>query len=583
MDEAPPTDAQFTSESELNEGTSAPYAGAFFPRSRDLTIAGGVFTSNVTNIHNSTPSLPSDFRRIPLGDLDLRKEICLDSGSNTVFHRSGRGSVRRVYSAAVQGCKSNMTVAVYQGEKAEEEWLQDISKYSAIRHPNIIQVFGTVSSPGLRAAIYHDELVLATQVLEQYRDSPLRAVFFCRYMWNEFKKVHEYLLAVFRRAPGSVCCTLWISPSTGRLCVDLTPCISYELNIIDVPHPPMSASRSEPPNDAEIIASLSVEEYHLICGRTLIEFREFSVSPHILVKLETVYRCPRGSELDVAAEITSLPEAESRTGRWFWRYWKKHAPDLEEMDDGWTRVKSCDVAVGGLECSRKSRDWASSVYWWLAQANHIFNCLSITSNYEDYILIHVVTYKLEVLGSKESIPSGYLFLSPPTDLLSGFHVPDCAAYWSLDPRGDQRLSTEEATNLGFPPIMFEKKVFGVCWNDSVYRGLRQFHQGKQFDPDSQNLARHLCYPLYRLADEIDPPFAHIDEDQPDERDDSGSVVPGDRKLSESTEIVNDVEHPAYFVLDAAEMPPPPLGWKLFMLVKFGLIAAMLCHVCMGQR
>jgi hypothetical protein len=53
---------------------------------------------------------------IPLGDLDLRNEIQLDSGSNTVYRRS----VRRLYSARVFGEKSKMTVALYQGDDAEE-------------------------------------------------------------------------------------------------------------------------------------------------------------------------------------------------------------------------------------------------------------------------------------------------------------------------------------------------------------------------------------------------------------------------------------------------------------------------------
>jgi hypothetical protein len=66
----------------------------------------------------------------------------------------------------------------------------------------------------------------------------------------------------------------------------------------------------------------------------------------------------------------------------------------------------------------------------------------------------------------------------------------------------------EATALGFPPIQLAINVHGSSWDASVYTGLRQFHQGKGFDPDSQAIAHHLGYALYQLSTEINPMFAH---------------------------------------------------------------------------
>ncbi|KAJ6486628.1 hypothetical protein C8R45DRAFT_930264 [Mycena sanguinolenta] len=51
-------------------------------------------------------------------------------------------------------------------------------------------------------------------------------------------------------------------------------------------------------------------------------------------------------------------------------------------------------------------------------------------------------------------------------------------------------------------------------------GLHRFHQAKGFDLDSQDVAQHLGYPLYKLSG----PFAHIDEeysDKPDDEDETG--------------------------------------------------------------
>jgi hypothetical protein len=66
----------------------------------------------------------------------------------------------------------------------------------------------------------------------------------------------------------------------------------------------------------------------------------------------------------------------------------------------------------------------------------------------------------------------------------------------------------DASALGFPSISLSTDVRGWSWDDSVYAGLRQFHQGKGFDPDSLDVARHLGQPLCQLASEIDPLFAH---------------------------------------------------------------------------
>ncbi|KAJ7823122.1 hypothetical protein B0H13DRAFT_1533276, partial [Mycena leptocephala] len=70
-------------------------------------------------------------------------------------------------------------------------------------------------------------------------------------------------------------------------------------------------------------------------------------------------------------------------------------------------------------------------------------------------------------------------------------------YWSLDPSGI-RLSDEAAEKLGFPVLEFEIYVWGETWDGSVYAGIRQFHKAKGFDPDSQEVALELVYPLLQV-------------------------------------------------------------------------------------
>jgi hypothetical protein len=120
-----------------------------------------------------------------------------------------------------------------------------------------------------------------------------------------------------------------------------------------------------------------------------------------------------------------------------------------------------------------------------------------------------IGFAIQISGSSRTPPEGYLFLCPTKDLQIGPHTyrwPACPAYWSLDPSRVARLNTEEADDLGFPAMQLKTEIMGYSWDLSVYAGLRQFHQAKGFNPDTQDLARHLCYPLYQLSEELDVPF-----------------------------------------------------------------------------
>ncbi|KAJ7023136.1 hypothetical protein C8F04DRAFT_190663 [Mycena alexandri] len=120
-------------------------------------------------------------------------------------------------------------------------------------------------------------------------------------------------------------------------------------------------------------------------------------------------------------------------------------------------------------------------------------------------MVHAICFRLEILPSVKALPLGYLFLCPPSAFQAGsssFRCPDSPAYWSLDPLGDDRLSAEEATAVGFPSVLLNTIVSGCSWDASVYAGLRQSHTAKGFDPDSQDVARHLEYPLYVVDEDL---------------------------------------------------------------------------------
>ncbi|KAJ7127725.1 hypothetical protein C8R44DRAFT_873534 [Mycena epipterygia] len=159
-------------------------SGAFITNSHNFTISGGTFT----NVVNNVPAIPSDFRMIPLGDLDLRNEIHLEH-SGVVNRRRGMHPARRVYNARIEGKQSDMTVAVYQGENAEETWKRELGKYTGLRHPNIVQLYGAVNSGSLYATIFHDDLVPFEQFIDEYQHSVISTVYLYVYFHTEFDRL----------------------------------------------------------------------------------------------------------------------------------------------------------------------------------------------------------------------------------------------------------------------------------------------------------------------------------------------------------------------------------------------------------
>ncbi|KAJ7111774.1 hypothetical protein C8R44DRAFT_985271 [Mycena epipterygia] len=469
MDDEADSGAEFNFESrtDLNDPGSAPYAGAFFPRSQHFVVAGGVFKSKVTNHIHEAPTLPSDFRRIPIGDIDLQREIHLDAQTGVVERSRGRVCVRRMYSAKIEGRKSNMTVALYQGDNAEEEWREAISKYSWLRHPNFVQLYGVASTPGVHAAILQDDLIPYTNFLDFYRNSPILTVYIWAYCDAEFRDATDYFQLVCQMWLRPINCTFWIRCSTGRLCADPFPSgldgptpVFFLPTGTFLPHDIISLNEQN--QEAAAISSLTLEVYHEISNWHRSHPR-ISTSMRATANLGGIMYYSLDSQFDDWVEIAHLPDAGFFDSPWATR----EEVGGQAMDNGWTRYNSGDVF--GLEFQKEVWIKGGSGGTWLSQANYIFSRLQITSNYENY------------------------------------------AYWSLDPSGVGRLSMAEATQLGFPWIQLTTGIYGASWDASVYAGLRQFHQAKGFDPESQDVARHLKCRLFQLSnvlEVVEERFAH---------------------------------------------------------------------------
>ncbi|KAJ7758805.1 hypothetical protein DFH07DRAFT_448402 [Mycena maculata] len=308
---------------------------------------------------------------------------------------------------------------------------------------------------------------------------------------------------------------------------------------------------------------MSLDNYHKTCCWRL--SRSYSISTDASVKLGAIYCCTLVTQFDNADEVNADEIACFPDRKFEDEGWTIGSAILgqtirgQTRENGWTRFDSGDTIRWKSIHRDMDRPWPEEGQIWLAQANHIFNHLNITSNYENYVFVSTVHYWLRISMPRDNTPSGYLFLCPLADLQSdiptSFRNPDCAAYWSLDPSGVERLSTYDAIHLGFPTTRLEMDVSGRSWDGSVYTGLRQFHQGKGFDPYTQDLARHMGYPLYQISDKVSP-----GKDGGDEFVQKGSSV--DISIINTSDLCG---------LADAETFLPSRSWNIIMAIQFALI------------
>ncbi|KAJ6496179.1 hypothetical protein C8R45DRAFT_985154 [Mycena sanguinolenta] len=468
----------------------APYTGAFFPNSHHIVVNGGVFTNNVTNRTSLANPLELDFRRIPLGDVDLRREIRVSSASCVVHRRRVRAPARRMYSGRLDGRNSDMTVALYQGVNAEQEWRQDLSRYSGLRHPNFFQIFAVAVSAGIHGIIAHGDLIPYYEFLEHHQHSSLLSIYIVARTETDFWDANQYFEQTFQRSILDIQRTDWVRRPTGQLCIDLTPSDLPRMNVV------IAQRQDRSRLDTIIPLDLPDSEIAVIHSMDSYQFHEriyHSIPPAQVLKAEwnlgAVMYYRRGSRLQDAVEIASMTDADTYVLPW------GTTVHGEIFEDGWTRHNSCDVYNTTLHFPVALEEPDS----WLCQANHIFSRLQITSNYEDYALVYLINYELNISAPTNDPPQGYLFVSNPTNPIS-FRRPD--AYWSLDPFGASSLTMHEATRLGFPSISWSRRVRIRFWDDGVYAAVREFHEEKGFDPDSQDLVRQMRYPLFRISDEL---------------------------------------------------------------------------------
>ncbi|KAF7337105.1 hypothetical protein MVEN_02148100 [Mycena venus] len=562
-DEMHPAPEQSSSQSNPGIVGGPSHAAVFNTGARDINMIGCTTTSNFAFM--TAPAEPSDFRMIPLGDIDLQHEIRVDYYTGFVEWRREQTRVRRLYSARIEGRKAPATVAIYQGNSAKEEWERDIAKYISARHPNIIQIYAAASSNNIHATVFYDDLVPFQEFVDFFHHhSPILEVYYYTCGYIEFEAVRDYFQSAFQHFLGSVKCTFLIRRSTGRLCVDLIHgnilLFLYRhqsIRSVETVRQQGCQSLNTPDQQAMVGESLTLEQYHSICRWDLSQNQTFTIPTASTVNLGAVISYSSGNLYEDSVEIASLSDVFIPQGCWE----SSEEPIGEVMEDGWTRCASTDVLNNSIEL----RMWSPHAEAWLSQANHIFSCLQISSNFQDYVVLDTITFKLAISAVETDPAEGFLFLCPMEDFRTGpssFNWPDRPAYWSLDPSGAGCLSTDDADRLGFPSTNLSAEIAGQSWDARVCAGLSRFHQAKGFDPESQDVARHLGQPLYQFSTGINAPFAHLD----DAEDDEAAVFVADVTQTASGENRSVLEDTCL-----PEETPVSLAFGFIMNVQLALI------------
>ncbi|KAJ6474533.1 hypothetical protein DFH09DRAFT_1218060 [Mycena vulgaris] len=497
------------------------FGSAMFQDSNNFVVSGGQFiVNNVTNVATDFAESPIavalGFRSIPLGELDLRHEIGANPRSATVNRHRAVTSTRRIYSARIYGRSGRMTASVFQGQNAKEDWQQEIGRYSGLRHPRFLQIYGLVESRGLYAVISHDEMVPLDHMLRTYSNSPVTLVYFRACLNKEVQEAIDYFYDISGEYLFDLAYGCMIRRSTGQLCIDISSSMGgeYDPPAWHLDYLPVKSVMELGPNpEATLISSLTLREFHNYIYTDPAEYwSASSVSPCQIFQLGTIACCITIPDNGIAAV------AHVECPRWtdFGWFGGHHVrPNLSPiiMENGWSRFPSsylCGFTIARTIISRDAKDV------WMSQANHIFNRLNIETNYEDYYFINSVSYVYDFSEDTASIPGGYLFLCPLKDLATHlestlqFKFPEFPAFWSLDPTGNTRLRDQEAEDLGFPALELSFRVVGHSWKGNSYTALRQFHRGKGFNPEGQDVARYLRYPLYALAVQGEADFEYAD-------------------------------------------------------------------------
>ncbi|KAF8137799.1 hypothetical protein K438DRAFT_734480 [Mycena galopus ATCC 62051] len=256
-------------------------------------------------------------------------------------------------------------------------------------------------------------------------------------------------------------------------------------------------------SDSIIVSSFDFQDFYYLLSVLSDDHFFYLDSGDCSVQLGAFIRMPLSVRVDELDQLAWVPNRKLLDDGW--RCGRSRGI---LMQNGWTRFEASEISdLSASRCLRSAGD-SSEYRVWLSQANHILSRLQITDDYEEYGLVNGIDFTLHF---PQSPSNGYLFLCPLEDFKTSeglLQPPEAPSYWSHNPSGTPRLSPTESINCGFPPPGLKIRVSVCSWESSCYLALRRFHIAKGFNPDSQDVAIQLGYPLYQICPRRELLFAY---------------------------------------------------------------------------
>ncbi|KAJ6529469.1 hypothetical protein DFH09DRAFT_1094045 [Mycena vulgaris] len=462
---------------------------------------------------------------------------------------------RRIHRALVtrRGIKEILTAVVYEGLNVDEAsfFLWAIDEW----HPSLVQLYAVVMSPGMNALIYTDGCVKISGPSERSENSThghrsLRHTSstelsgICLYARrSEFRprlihvqmafKYWEHTTGVSLMSPQAPNYTAWIRLSTGRLCIDVGD------SFPDIKHLDLKSYVGDPVSRAsgigycegglaeKLISCLELDDIHvLLCSSASYESMQatFRVGR---VGLGEIWSASNLAQvIDSPSAHLSLPQLVTlddviEQPWWNWNNGLRTQCDPRDvMANGWTRfalprnMQNAHHLTTRVKIEPSKRREIQRC--WLAQANSVARHRTpINYSMNSYYLPAEIKFRVSIWYPDDSFnlrgtfmsdtPAQdiYLFLfKPRVEVVDGYPVvqiprADEAFYWSLDPRGKAKLSSEKVEDLGVPCVFFESWITGASWSQRDYDTLADVHFAKGAHPFSSDVAICLDYPLVK--------------------------------------------------------------------------------------
>ncbi|KAJ7772215.1 hypothetical protein B0H16DRAFT_1512687 [Mycena metata] len=465
--------------------------------------------------------LGNDFRHVALGDINLLYEISISSKAYKI----------RVFTAHISGEPSSMTVVKY--DDAVEKWKEDFELYSGVRHPNVWQLFGVSTAPGLQALIYHDELIpLATYRRSRRPSSDLVWACVEGMLFKQFKNCsqHHHWLSghheqgfepaiCVKRNPPQICLTMPDLENEDE-CYDLDFDLSQWHTVL--------FRRQNTTIETATIYSLLATYPPTSLPRTLSQRLDVSnfLSALIPVRAPSLTLGEFQTRLFLGSVVTQICH---RFGKSLcpiayipnsctpqppkWRV--NPALDFQGQAEGnrftfasgtFKTIQLSGTRIllqASIELSQELRDMTNTS--WLSQANKWIDTglLEDAGRYRYGVvdeLAFVILADGDLGRTKGISQEAHLFACPISIRYDGSRVglesaASNRAYWSLDPAGATPLSPGEAHFIGLPRLEFQFLPRANFWHEYHYNALREYSMARGLDPYSDEFTRLLELPL----------------------------------------------------------------------------------------